>query len=239
MQGIPIKIQARFPGEHHEDPRAFVMENGNLFLSYCNFKRTTFGRQCFVTIDGALRASGPLSFEFGRQGKLLGSKHEGHEKNWIWFYHDGKLNFVYTFEPLRVLRFDPPRTLIELNEGKVAKPLWTFGEVRGGTPLTKVGNEYWSFFHSSTPHKKFLRRYHMGCIVQEANPPFRIKRISKAPILSASEHDPRNMGSPLVVFPCGAIYRDNEWLVTLGVNDHVCAWIKLPHHELVETLRLC
>jgi len=42
---------------------------------------------------------------------------------------------------------------------------------------------------------------------------------------------------PLVVFPCGAILRNGEWLVTLGVNDCESAWIKIPHERLMETMK--
>ena len=77
----------------------------------------------------------------------------------------------------------------------------------------------------------------MGCYAFEAKPPFRVTRVSKKPILSGSENDPRNLGAPCVVFAEGVIHRDGEWLVVGGSNDCKCFWTRIPHDELLKTMR--
>jgi predicted GH43/DUF377 family glycosyl hydrolase len=90
--------------------------------------------------------------------------------------------------------------------------------------------------HSSTNWIKPKRRYHMGVLRMEPTPPFRITGISRVPILSGSERDRRKVNDPPCVFPCGAINEDGNWLVTLGMNDCECAWLRIPHAELEKTL---
>ena len=78
----------------------------------------------------------------------------------------------------------------------------------------------------------------MGVYAFESKPPFRIKYMSKAPILAGTKAHPVTLWHHLVVFPTGAIYdtAKDEWLVTLGVNDCLNAWIKIPHGQLLETV---
>jgi predicted GH43/DUF377 family glycosyl hydrolase len=114
--------------------------------------------------------------------------------------------------------------------------LWNCGEPRGGTTPIRVGNLYYSFFHSSLPNEKFRRRYYMGAYCFRAEPPFEIVAMTGEPLLGASEHDPRNEGAPLCVFPNGSKFDGKNWMVTMGVNDFKCGFLKIPHDDLVRNM---
>ena len=138
-----------------------------------------------------------------------------------------------------MVRFDARLDVKETYVTHESSQDWIFGEPRGGTPPVLIGSEYWSFFHSSLPWagKGKLRHYHMGVYAFEAKPPFRITRMTSRPILSGSHRDVLAEKKPLVVFPCGAIIKDGEWTVSLGVNDLASAWIEIPHEQLLKLVQ--
>jgi predicted GH43/DUF377 family glycosyl hydrolase len=107
---------------------------------------------------------------------------------------------------------------------------WPHGEIRGGTPPVRVGDEYISFFHSSTAwakvHGAMRNRYYMGVYAFEARPPFKVTRYSRRPLLIGTLREPSVLMSPPCVFPSGALLRGDQWLVTLGVNDALAGWLK-------------
>jgi hypothetical protein len=78
----------------------------------------------------------------------------------------------------------------------------------------------------------------MGVYAFMAEPPFRVTRMSTVPILSGSQNDEWHEGLPLVVFPCGALLRNGQWLVTMGVNDCASAWIEIPHKDVVKQAKI-
>ena len=69
----------------------------------------------------------------------------------------------------------------------------------------------------------------MGYYKFEAKPPFKITEISENPILYGNEADERALtdNSPLVVFPCGAIQKDNQFIISFGLNDEKTGIIKI------------
>jgi predicted GH43/DUF377 family glycosyl hydrolase len=86
------------------------------------------------------------------------------------------------------------------------------------------------------------RRYYMGAYAFEAQPPFRVTRVTPEPILVGSIDDPWWEGKPLVVFPCAALLSHGLnpdyfiWTVSLGVNDLASARIEIPHFRLLQLL---
>jgi hypothetical protein len=164
------------------------------------------------------------------------------QKNWLWFDHDGFLHLIYMTDPHEVVRWNPDMTVNQVFKDEFPSEHWNdFGHARGGTPPVLIDGEYWLFFHSSTDWKEWnkqhpgdvKRRYHMGAYAFEARPPFRVTRVVDEPLLTGSQMDPWATGLPLVVFPGGAILRDGKWFVVMGVNDCACAWIEIPHNELM------
>jgi predicted GH43/DUF377 family glycosyl hydrolase len=231
----PLKIPTIRADEHWEDPRAFTVGD-QLWVSYSNFyTRCHWVHQGLCRVNVMLQAADICHPFYGDNGKTIHSN-LGHEKNWIWFVdRENQVRMIYSAWPHTVVRFDNTGLAHALS-GKGFR--WTKGAVRGGTPPVFVEKDglYWTFFHSSidinpTPPR---RRYFMGAYAFEPHAPFRIVMRSAKPILTGSEKDPREPSAPLCVFPCGALLDGETWHVTFGVNDCVCAWIKIPHEEMKE-----
>lgn len=244
---VKADIQSTFPGqEHFEDPRA-IYHNGVTYISCCNFiikgNGWTGAHQVVAAMDNEWKTIKRFDPVFGGNGSDLGQQ-TGIEKNWNWVFYDGAPYLIYSTCPEHhVARFN---CSFQIEEGFVANQyvtpwpegIWKYGQARGGTPPVRVGNEYWSFFHSSTVWRDTapVRQYHMGAYAFEAEPPFRITKITPEPLLSGSPYDRWGEGKPLVVFPNGSLLRDRTWFVTLGVNDLDSAWLDIPHADLKERM---
>lgn len=234
--GVKVKMRAMFPElEHFEDPRA-LYHNGQTYISCCNFvmrnQQWTGAHQIVQVVDRLWNSGQRYDPIYGMNGPELG-RNKGSEKNWTWFFHDGNPHLIYYTIPHQVVMFSREFQLIKAYE-TTPQVHWEFGQPRGGTPPVLVGNEYWSFFHSSTTWKFPKRQYHMGAYAFEARPPFKITRMTLLPLLSGSRHDPYSEAKPLVVFPCGAVLENDKWFVTMGVNDLESAWIEIPHEDIVK-----
>lgn len=234
--GIVIDIKKNEGNEHFEDARV-VFVNGKTFLSCTHYYRagvqTTWPNQTVVWLDKEWKTIERFNPIYGNN---TGSPREsrGQEKNWVWFDHKGFMHMVYMAHPHKVVEFDATMTKV-CDYETTALIDWNYGPPRGGTPPVKIGKEYWSFFHSSKRDERIgQNRYYMGVYAFEAKPPFNVTRFSSEPIYSGSMNDG---GSKPVVFPCGAIYRDGIWTITIGINDVDAAFIKIPHVELLETLK--
>lgn len=233
--GFPIVIQQQERKEHFEDPRIFAYGD-RLLLSCCNFVGWGSGaHQLLVLLDANWQFLARYDVPVGRNGPgvLMNS---GSEKNWLWFFHQGKLHLIYMTFPHTIMRFNE---LLQVEETYTTQPQnmqWPWGQPRGGTPPVRIGNEYWSFFHSAIEHRKFTRRYFMGAYAFEAQPPFNITRISTWPLLAGSEKDRHGGGKPLVCFANGSCLRNGKWFVTFGINDLGSGWIDIPHEELKQTM---
>ena len=241
--GLAMKFQHFFDREHFEDPRA-IYHNGVTYISSCNFVVLNNGRgwtgahqvlNVFRQMEskGIWQVTQRIDPVYGFNGAALG-KDTGAEKNWLWFFHQDQLHMVYQFSPHIVCRFSPNGVFEQEHKTDDPRIKWDYGIIRGGTPpvLLESGDEYLSFFHSSLPDDKWRRRYYMGAYTFESRPPFKITRMTTAPLLAGSPHDPISKDKPIVVFPCGSRLKNGTWLVTMGVNDICSAWIEIPHADL-------
>lgn len=251
IRGIKIPL-AGYKHQHFEDPRIIRRSDGKLWLSYCTFclqlkpgddgglvpdardKMFQGAHQGVALLDSNWRVISQMDPIHGKNGSTV-LMNTGHEKNWIWFEHTGIMHCVYMTEPHEVFRLGADMQsaqtwLTEANSDYSKK----WGQPRGGTPPVKIRDEYWSFFHSSTPWRNGKRQYHMGAYAFKARPPFNITRMVARPILSGSDEDPWMHYHPKVVFPGGAIYRKETWFVAMGINDMACAWIEIPHAKLAK-----
>jgi len=246
-----VGFKIHMPGtesEHFEDPRCCIHAK-NLWISACNFivygtqnSRWTGAHQVLCKVDPeSWRGTERFDPVYGKNGPSLhgnihaaGNTQDVHEKNWLWFSHEGALYMIYCAVPHIVTRWsDDVKFHAEWTTAPNYMP-WRYGEIRGGTTPILAGGEYWTFFHSSLPWIGKKRQYHMGAYAFEARPPFRMTRITTRPIISGSTNDEWLPGKPPCVFPCGAIYRNKDWLVVGGSNDLSCFHIRIPHAELFE-----
>ncbi len=139
------------------------------------------------------------------------------EKNWGWFEHDGELHAVYSASPHVVLRGE--RTLEKAYETEWS-PRWSGGFLRGGASPVRVGDEFWCFFHGAIDRQGVpVRVYSLGLYCFEAKPPFRPTRYTPEPLLWPDEATRPSSVRVSVVFPCGAVRRGDNWLVSYGSHD--------------------
>lgn len=238
MSGVKVGFPTTLREQHHEDPRITQMF-GHLFVSATTFsvskdrKDWTGAHQVVGRLNDNFQVDYPADPIYGHNGgsPLMNT---GNEKNWLWFEHDGAPHLVYMTDPEHiVVRFK--QNLIEPDieyKTPFGHNIWKHGHIRGGTTPVLVGDHYWTFFHSSTPWFGPKRRYHMGALAFEAKPPFKITRYTPLPLLSGSKKDEWHDFLPLVVFPCGSIFENGMWTISMGVNDCTSAWIKIPHADL-------
>jgi predicted GH43/DUF377 family glycosyl hydrolase len=167
------------------------------------------------------------------------------EKNWTPFDYNNNLMLIYTPIPHRILRPISGTGTCETIASSWASVQWAWGQLRGGTPALKVGDEYLSFFHSSknmrTTHSagKNITHYFMGAYTFSSEPPFKITRISSNPIVGKKFYNGPTYKTwkPLrVVFPCGFIPDDKYLWVTYGRQDHEMWIAKLDKKGLFESL---
>jgi predicted GH43/DUF377 family glycosyl hydrolase len=235
VRGVPIRMEQRWPDEQWEDPRA-IFHNGKTYVSCCNFIWTNQGwtgaHQIIsdVSMDwGSVRRYDPI---YGDNGENIG-KNAHHEKNWLFWFHNGLPHMIYRGFPHTVVRFDTEfrflKSWVTVNDTG-----WRYGEIRGGTPPVLVDGEYWTFFHSSTPWHRPKRQYHLGAYAFSAAPPFHLTRITEFPLLSGSPDDGGVPSKPPCIFACGSRIVNNLWTVTCGVNDLRCLWVDIPHADILD-----
>lgn len=235
---VPIKVTNRLiklpthhpEDEQYEDPR-FFWYNGSPWINYISWKKYSHGAAINICkLKEDLSVEQEVVTKWGGNWSL-----NIFQKNWVFFENEGKLNFIYHSRPHEVVELAPNGTsnLIAREEGVV----WDYGLVRGGTSPILYEDRYYSFFHSRimTPYGRF--RYYMGAYAFKSTPPFNPVSVTKQPLLAASEED-LNIGTlPLVVFPCGAIKKQNEWVISLGVNDVSTAIVQVSHEKLLQLLK--
>jgi predicted GH43/DUF377 family glycosyl hydrolase len=116
-----------------------------------------------------------------------------------------------------------------------------YGELRGGAPPVRIGDQYVSFFHSVFPVRLLRRclfrllrkrpdkviRYVGGVYGFAAEPPFAPCWLRTTPVLLPPPL-PRRRPVQLdrrveqSVYPCGAIFHDQRWVVSFGAQEEYC-----------------
>lgn len=236
-----------------EDPRVLQTEKG-VYMSYGHV-------QSFTPI---LKVGLALSRVDAEKQKVIHTTDLQYscgpvEKNWTPFVYKNKLGeediyFVYKFFPHRILKLTDELTgalevAYEADDKAAALARWekNWGLIRGGTPAIKIGDEYLSFFHSSFRSNGILY-YIFGAITFESEPPFRVKRISSAPIFFKGIYDipvtkrvwfyPRK--NMRVIFPSGVVQGREEGreclYVVCGENDVAIKCVVLDQQILLDSL---
>lgn len=231
------------PQEHFEDPRA-VFHNDQTWLSCCNFiwwgnGEWTGAHQTLGVFDQDWICKQRWDPQVGYNPSGVDDKGKKNEKNWLWFFVEGKLTVLYHSNPWQIAQFGKSWSHATPHETDPG-PKWYYGDIRGGTPPVLVDGVYWTFFHSSVGWIGRFRRYYIGAIGFESQPPFAPLYLTREPILVGNQADRWAPKKPLCVFPCGALLRSSsetsgpEWLITMGINDLACGWLKIPHSAVIE-----
>jgi len=214
-------------GFHVEDPRLFIHEN-SLYLSY-----TDGYQMAQAKLDpNTLQAIESFYIEKPEKDRI--------EKNWTFFSHQDELLSIYSINP---------HTIFQMNGSQWNQmhqvdfeSIWKWGEPRGGTSPIRIGNKYYSFFHSAIDirHRGDAgRQYFMGMYVFSAIAPFEPISISKEPIIAGefmNDQIPRLSNKIYVVFPNGSIRKKDKWVVSFGYNDYECRLIDITDEFLKDNL---
>lgn len=179
------------------------------------------------------------------------------EKNWVPFeFADSNdksdIYFEYKRNPHKILKLSEPakNQLSHMNytKGPPFQNLYwpkKWGELRGGTPAKKVGNEYLAFFHSGIEDEDGFVWYMMGAYTFEGKPPFKITGISNHPILFEGIYNTPhlNTANPRLrcIYPAGFVIeeRDGKELihVSAGENDSAVKIITMDKEALLKSLK--
>ena len=230
LSEVNFKIIDEYDDEQYEDPRILSYKD-RFYVSCASYIHGNYKQihQKILVLDSNLNHIDNIHPKYGNNGESI-IKNTGIEKNWTFFIHEDRLMCIYKIDPHIVVEFDWNGNLIAeyISQNNITSS-WKFGECRGGTnPILKDGY-YHSFFHSNIFLKDGVKKYYMGYYKFESKPPFKIVQISDKPILSGVECGERMMENfnHMVVFPMGMIIDDNQFLVSLGINDEKTALIKL------------
>ncbi|HSW86844.1 MAG TPA: hypothetical protein VLG49_05020 [Rhabdochlamydiaceae bacterium] len=229
-----------------QDPRLISIDD-RLYVSFSEMMEGVFDRDirrmyvAEVIHDGKyFHTNNPSCFT-----SYEGENPQRWEKNWITFDYNGNLMMIYSPIPHRIFRPLLGKGKCETIASSWASVQWPWGQLRGGTPALKIGNEYLSIFHSSKYMKskqslgKNIAHYFMGAYTFSAEPPFEITRISKTPIVGKDFYNgpAYKTWKPLrVVFPCGLIADDNYLWIAYGKQDYEIWIAKIDKKALLESL---
>jgi len=150
-----------------------------------------------------------------------------HEKNWVPFSSDGRLYFIQWMQPHRILEVRGDKVhLVAENDWK-----WPAGwstafryELRLSAPPVRMADgDFLGTFHTYT---KGNGGYHTGFYVFEGRFPFRILKISAAPVMTPA-HAPGRCPNkrPGCIFINGMVIDGTRVTVTGGQNDVACVAI--------------
>lgn len=229
----PLTFKKHDVAEQFEDPRV-IRFGGHWGVSCCAFVQgRSYAHQAMMLLNDRLEFVGRFDPIYGNN-MAQAMVNEGHEKNWLWFRHDGKPHMIYSAAPHVVVEMDGVLNPVKKHVTEVFNRHWEYGEVRGGTNPIRVGDVYWTFFHSSVKWNVHKRRYFMGAYAFEAKPPFQMVRFTTIPLLTGTSAENWYAGLPEVVFPCGAYFDEGskEFVVSYGINDIKCGYMKLPLVDL-------
>ena len=218
--GKEVRLNEFFSMEKNvsfEDPR-LITDGGRVWVAF-SVVHNHFPKMGMVELD---EAWDPVD------GWIFESPNHRIEKNWQFFSHEGRLHAVYSQSPHSVGVFGPNGFVVPHHHDHGG--LWKLGEPRGSTPPVRVGDEYFSFFHSRSAKGE----YHIGFYSFEAKPPFRVLRWPSAPCFSPFGTETSDECKGLkVLFPGGAVLTDGEWLMAYGVGDTACCLARFRHEELL------
>jgi hypothetical protein len=237
--GSPAAEQAR---TWFADPRLFRLGD-DVFIYWNSGWHEPKNAQFIQRIDtGSLQPVGPP------RELLLDGERRPIEKNWMLFESGGSCHAVYSINPHRILTFS-----LEGSEAIVCRPVaataWadesyrpTWGELRGGTPPQRIDGSFHCFCHSvNGPPGAYV--YSAAAYSFSTEFPFAPVQIPIRPLSIDIPSQMRDGQERLnkvvreVIYPAGAFFDQEQWIVSLGVNDQHCAFARIDVADLAASQR--
>ncbi len=229
------EIQMPVMGRTVDDPKLWT-HNGEDYISYveANWDDADYLKtlRCCVRygkFDGEKVSDVKQPSLPGNDGTTL-------QKNYVfWERTGGDLLCLY--------QCHPTQQIWNLSNGGVVyetdAPKWPYGEIRGDTEPLPYEGKLLRFFHSRLSNETAFPffRYYLGAYLMEPEPPFKVVRVSRKPVLYGSEQGiVKKKDCPHwkanVVFSSGAVETDGGWIVSVGENDSACLLAKITPEQL-------
>jgi hypothetical protein len=224
------------------DPRLYRAA-GRLWLYWNSGWHDPINHQFVQELDGA---------DFQPVGSprelILRGERRALEKNWMFFGEDCA-RAVHSIVPHRILeaswKFEDRVEFSEIlstpwKNGEFSR---TYGELRGGAPPQRVGDDYFSICHavSGAPGEyKYVPAVYRFSAVS----PFAPNAAPRSPLELPNPFGGKRICPKLnpavgeVIYPCGAAFEGGEWVVSYGINDERCAIATISHETVLASLRI-
>jgi len=208
-----ISLTSSFGNLHVEDPRV-IRHKDHYFLAYTDGYKMAVAKldlDCNTLYSHYLDKPAEIKFEGG----------DGREKNWLPISIKEQIYFWYGDNPRTFLIYEDLGT--KLNYVSVLrtnqKVKSNFGNIRGGCcPIEyKDGTQIW-FFHTF-----YNKKYRIGAYITKG---FQVIAITPKPLLSGNH----------IVFPCGAIKKDNDYYISMGIQDKHIGILKVLQNIIFTTI---
>lgn len=182
----------------------------------------------------------PRELNFPASGRKL-------EKNWMLFGEE-RTHAVYSVSPYRILDFsldgDGPIAFRENLPARNHQGTYAthHGGLRGGAPPQRVGEHYYAFCHSVHAAPEGYR-YEPAVFRFSAQPPFELVDLPTKPLALGNPFGLNRTFPKLnpavgeVIYPSGAIFRQDMWHVSYGINDEHCAIALVSPVEVTASLQ--
>ena len=222
------------------DPRLFRLA-GRLFVYWNSGWHDPLNHQFIVELDESTLK--PIS---RARELILKGERRPIEKNWT-FFGDGPFYALYSIDPHSVMEFSLegeneieflPTIAMNWNDKGRAN---SFGTLRGGAIPQRVGNYYYNFCHSvygvpgSYMYAPAICRF-------EADYPFKPTDLSLDPFNLPNPFgfndapDRLNPAVKQVIYPCGAVFENEQWIISYGLNDEHSIIAEIPQCEVEASL---
>ncbi len=228
LEEVKINLEPEYKNESIQDCKFFEYKNELILkcVSGVSFSDNYFHEK-WIVLDDDFNQKNVIHPVYGGNGASY-HLNTCDEKNWTMFELDSKLYFIHKFHPHTVVETNLTGGVIsEYITHENDSFLWSYGEIRLSTNPVRVGDCFFSFFHSHIFVEK-QRVYFVGWYKFQAKPPFKIVEVSKTPVIRANNSRSNfkkeiNEYNPLCVFPLGVILDNNKITMSAGINDQECA----------------
>lgn len=202
---------------------------------------TTVKNQYYCSRHVTIDSNKNVFFSNSTMFRGMNFKLAGQEKNWMPFVYKDLLYMVYSIQPHIVLRFRNSGWVEKLYETPFSFE-WAWGRLSGGTQAVKLPTgEYLAFFHSFLSDKRgdfrTPRQYYAGAYCFEANPPFRITKITPEPLIWNGLYNVISDSPHKVVFPSGLVLKNDLLYMMYGENDIASFLMTIPFQSVLNTMK--
>ena len=169
------------------------------------------------------------------------------EKNWMLF-GEGPFYAVYSVSPHRILQFSVEGSG-DIEFSDVVSRCWNHGEygrhhggIRGGAPPQLVAGRYYAVCHAISDAPEGYRyapvvyRFSSVWPFLPTDAPIQPLHLSN-PFGAATLYEKLNPVVGEVIYPCGAVFDQNRWVISYGINDEHCAVAAVADAEIQDCFR--